>query len=104
METLARRSEVFWPTWKPKEEDHDLPLGADRAIRMACGLTIGDIWVHIVEVALEKNCYPTQAAKEVARRELIAFREAQKQRRTEERSLADVCAWLMRELTALGER
>ena len=100
METLSERTKVFWPTWQPAENEM-LPLGADRAVRMACGLCLGDVWCHVVEVAIEQGRYPTEDTREAARQELGLFRGAQAQRRDDERSIAELCTWIKTEFAEL---
>lgn len=94
MKTLSERAGVFWPL-----DATDVPREvADRSVRVACGLCLGDIWTHVVEVAIEQRRYSTAEQQQVAERELASFKADQSHRRVDEGSIRELFCWFTQEL------
>lgn len=71
---------------------------ADRAVRMAAGFCLADVWCYFTQYALANNRFPSDDASRAAEAELTAFRLLHRQHRELEKSLSDTAVWLVEEL------
>jgi hypothetical protein len=101
MQSLAECAGVSWPSKDKVDLPSLWPQACDRAVRMAAGLSLGDVWAHIVEAAVAQKLYSSDSALADAQRELNSFKALQAERRNEEESLNDLYKWLVQQLASL---
>lgn len=83
---FAERTGTFCPS-PQLSADNTLDAAHDSSVRIAGLLCIGDVWVHITEVSLEKALYSTESQAAAASQELSSTKKMLLENRQEQRRL-----------------